>query len=84
MIMGGVSVRVIPMDEYKVEDLLYDGIGFPLYYDSDEDIFYQEGGWIETQIDIYADERLLSLFKERKESMCIDNKRMGIILLLYN
>ena len=77
-------MKLIPVSEYKVADLLYDGIGFPLYYDSKEDVFYQEDGWIENQINIYADERLLSLFKERKESMCIDNKRMGIVLLLYN
>lgn len=77
-------MKVISMPHYRVLDLLYDGIGFPIYYESSEDIFYQEGGWIETQIDLYVDRHLLSIFKEKQESLCINNSRMGVVLLIYN
>lgn len=68
----------------ELHDLHYDGDLFPLYYDVEDNMFYQEGGWITYDIFTYITPQELMIFKNRKEDMCIQNPRHGFLIgLMY-
>ena len=75
---------IIDIDNFATLcDILHNGEVFPLYYDREQNIFMQEGGWVVHDIHTYLTPHELLIFKERKEDMIVQNPRHDFLIGVF-
>lgn len=74
---------IVDIDTDLFYDMFHDGDLFPLYYDEENNQFFQEGGWVVYDIFTYITPNELLIFKNKKEDLCIRNDRHDFLIGLF-